>query len=143
MKTSTALQFDASELAGELSVRSNAIAHSGTGGLQSNTIKLPTFGGYVYAATARKAGRVNARAISDAEQDALLTERQTLLDAVFDGTATRKEERRLEYIRWSLDRIEDAKHGEHLDRLEEVVVRYEHFLKDLQALREQLEGGSK
>jgi hypothetical protein len=114
-----------------------------TGGAQPNTIRLPTFGNYVYAATARKAGRINARAISNAEHESLLEERQSLLDAVFEGTATRKDERRLEYVRWSLDRIEDAKHGEHLDRLEEVVVRYEHFLSDLQALREQLEVGSK
>lgn len=143
MKSSTVLQYNTLDVSTDLRISANQEMQSGTAGLQSNTVKLPTFGNYVYAATARKAGRVNASAISKDEHEALLAERHSLLDKVFDGTATRSDNNRLAYVRWSLDRIEDAKHGEHLDRLEEVVVRYEHFLKDLDALRQQLEVGDK
>jgi hypothetical protein len=143
MKSTLAPQFEAPDVFSDLSLGVGLNLQVSTGGAQPNTIRLPTFGNYVYAATARKAGRINARAISDAEHESLLAERQSLLDAMFNGRASRKDELRLEYVRWSLDRIEDAKHGEHLDRLEEVVVRYEHFLSDLQSLREQLEGGNK
>lgn len=142
MKSSTSLQFNNLELSGELSLPSKLETKTGTAGATPGVLKLPTFGNYVYAATARKAGRVNARAISTEEHDALLAERQSLLDKIFAGTATRQETNRLEYVRWSLDRIEDAEHGEHLDRLEEVVVRYEHFLSDLHVLQKQLEAGT-
>jgi len=79
----------------------------------SAPFKFPDFGRYdaAYAATSRIAGRINAANISDAEHGALRRERQRLLDKKLDGTITRKEANRLEYVRWSLDRIEDAKHG--------------------------------
>ena len=81
--------------------------------VQSTALRVPDFGsrGEVYATTARLAGRLNAASISEEEHTALLEERQLLLDKVFDGTISRKEEIRLDYVRWSLDRIEDAKHG--------------------------------
>ncbi len=91
-----------------------------------------------YAQAARIAGRVNAAAISEAEHNALLVERQSLLDKEFAKTITPKESRRLEYVRWSLDRIEDAKYGYALDFLEGSVSRYEQFLGDLNDLQHQL-----
>ena len=93
----------------------------------------------VYAATSRIAGRINAASVSETEYEALLEERQKLLDKKLDGTATRREMNKLEYVRWSLDRIEDARHGYILDRLEDSVSRYEDFVAQIQSLKEQME----
>jgi len=84
------------------------------------------------------AGRINAASVSDQECQTLLRERQDLLDKNFDDTITRKEKIRLEYIRWSLDRIEDSKFGQTLDMLENSVSKYEQFLSDVRKLENQL-----
>ena len=84
--------------------------------------------------TIRMAGRLNAANVSEAEHRVLLNERQRLLDRKFSGEMTRKESNRLEYVRWSLDRIEDAKNGDALDRLEASVARYESFLAQVELL---------
>lgn len=60
--------------------------------------------------------------MEDQEAIALLDERQALLDKKFDGTITKSELNRLEYVRWSLDRIEDARYGENLDALAKKVM---------------------
>jgi hypothetical protein len=52
----------------------------------------------LYAIAARRAGRLNAANVSDEELDALLRERQLLLDRKFAGTLTRAEEVRLTYV---------------------------------------------
>lgn len=113
----------------------------------STTVALPQFknfgDAYTYAQTARIAGRLNAANVSDEEQKSLLVERQSLLDKKFSGTITKKEANRLEYVRWSLDRIEDAKHGQTLDVIEGAVSRYEHFFDELKALQIQLSNASK
>ena len=102
--------------------------------------KLPDFGVFkeVYAVTSRMAGRVNAASVSKQEHEAILQERQALLDKQFNKTITRKEANRLEYVRWSLDRIEDGKHGQMLDALEDSVIRYERFLSYMGELEEKL-----
>jgi hypothetical protein len=102
---------------------------------------VPNFGlsNQVYAVTARIAGRLNAANVSEKEHKSLLDERQTLLDKKLGGIITRREENRLEYVRWSLDRIEDAKHGHALDVLEGRVAAYEQLLSDMGSLRAQLE----
>ena len=114
---------------------------------QSTTVELAQFknfgDAYTYAQTAKLAGRLNAASVSDEEQKSLLVERQSLLDKKFTGTITRKESNRLEYVRWSLDRIEDAKHGQTLDVIEGAVARYEHFFDELKALQIQLGNLSK
>ena len=104
------------------------------------SLKAPSFGDLasIYAITSRRAGRLNATKITPEEHDALLRERQTLLDKKFANEITKREANRLEYVRWSLDRIEDAKHGEALDDLEAAVVRYEQFGDSVLALGQQL-----
>lgn len=102
----------------------------------STLFKLPSFdtpNDYV-ALTARRAGRQNAARITDQERDALLRERQSLLNKDFDGTITHAESNRLEYVRWSLDRIEDARQGEQLDALENMIAQYEQFESRVQEL---------
>jgi hypothetical protein len=102
-----------------------------------------TFSTDVFAQASRRAGRLNASAISDHEVQNLLHERQHLLDKKFDGTLTQAEAIRLQYVRWSLDRIEDARDGEVLDAIESWVAQYEHFQADLQVLQRELNSRKK
>lgn len=105
-----------------------------------STLVPPNFGPKsLYAVTAKVAGRLNATAVSDEEHAALLDERQTLLDKKFSGIITRQEQNRLSYIRWSLDRIEDAKFGASLDVLEEHVEQFEGLLSELAKFRRQVD----
>jgi hypothetical protein len=106
------------------------------------TLRIPDFdaNSALYAATARLAGRMNAAAVSDLEHKSLLDERQRLLDKSFDGSIANRERNRLAYIRWSLDRIEDARYGHALDRLDDAVAAYERFSADLSDLHQQLTG---
>jgi hypothetical protein len=138
MRSSSArqLEFDYSDTPDVLSAAPAAPADAGT----SAPFRVPHLGvtDQVYAAMARSAGRVNAANVSEEEHNLLLRERQTLLDKQFAGTITRKEQNRLEYVRWSLDRIEDAKHGQTLDVLEDLVQRYEQFLSQMRNIEMQL-----
>jgi hypothetical protein len=92
----------------------------------------------IHAITARLAGRLNATKISEEEHQALLLERQKLLDKKLTGEIAPRESNRLEYVRWSLDRIEDAKHGAALDTLEVAVEHYEQFQRSVLDLKVQL-----
>lgn len=92
-----------------------------------------------YAVNARLAGRQAALQTKPAEYEALLAERQSLLDKKLSGNMTREEENRLAYVRWSLDRIEDARYGQSLDEIEDLVSRYERVLGELDGLRVELQ----
>jgi hypothetical protein len=107
----------------------------------SATFEARDLGSYrgAYAIASRMAGRLNAATISDEDYEALLKERQDLLDKKFDKTISRQEEIRLEYVRWSLDRIEDARQGHVLDALEGAISEYENFLLDIRSLQEDLQ----
>jgi len=91
------------------------------------------------AATAKAAGRIAATRISQMEHDKLLSERKRLLDKKFGRTITKAEENRLAYVRWSLDRIEDAKYGASLDLLEAQVSTYETLQNELSKFYSQLD----
>ncbi len=86
----------------------------------------------------RLAGRLNASTASDEEYKDLLAERQHLVDKRLDGTITKKESIRLTYVRWSLDRIEDAKHGRSLDNLRARIEGIEKIGEQLEGLQKQL-----
>ena len=92
-----------------------------------------------YAVASKIAGRINAASATPDEVDALLRERKALLDKKLDGAITRSEANRLQYVRWSLDRIEDARYGAGLDTLEDLVSRYERVLVDMDALKGRLD----
>jgi len=104
-------------------------------------LRAPNFGelGSIYAITAIRAGRLNATKITPEERESLLGERQRLLDKKLSGAITRRETNRLEYVRWSLDRIEDAEHGETLDAIELAISHYEDIKDWLVDLREKLD----
>jgi hypothetical protein len=86
------------------------------------------------AKSARDAGRIAAGEVSEVERQKWLAERIPLVDKEIAGTLTTRERGRLAYVRWSLDRIEDARHGHVLDELEESISKYEHFVEHLQSL---------
>ena len=122
-------------------------ATADTAGIRSNagnteTAQSPLVRSYdpIYAANARIAGRINAASITEREHQELLKERQNLLTKKFEGTISRQESNRLEYVRWSLDRVEDAKYGHVLEALDSAVARYESILDQLKALGIKLEG---
>jgi hypothetical protein len=115
----------------------------GASGLQnqswsSTALELPKLT-TAAVATAKAAGRIAATRISAAEHERLLKERQRLLDKKFGGTVTKSEENRLAYVRWSLDRIEDAKYGAALDVLEVQVSSYEVLKNELGKFYQQLD----
>jgi hypothetical protein len=93
----------------------------------------------------RRVARLNAASIKQSEVDALLRERAELIEKRFGEGLSRADERRLAFVRWSLDRIHDAKHGQSLDVLESAVARYENFSSDIHSLMHELErvGGTK
>jgi hypothetical protein len=111
----------------------------------TSDIEFPEFGSYAgsQAETARIAGRIAASYVSEEEHQGFLRERQALLDKLFAKTITREEEIRLEYVRWSLDRIEDAEHGTDLDRIEDSINRYEHFLDEIDQFKDALARAAK
>lgn len=93
----------------------------------------------VYGIARRQAGRLNAASIDEDEFVSLQNERKTLLQQKFDGGLTKAQERRLNLVRWSLDRIQDARDGHALDELESAVEWYERVGHDVQRLISQLE----
>lgn len=111
-----------------------------TMGWAASALQLPSFvKGAVYADSARQAARINALAISKQEERKLLEERATLLDKKFEEELSREENNRLEYVRWSLGRIEDARHGAAIDALESHVEMYENVVGEIKRFREDLE----
>jgi hypothetical protein len=127
------------EVVGDTDTASSADAPADAGSATAS-LKNPNFGDLasIYAITSRRAGRLNATKITAEEHESLLRERQSLLDKKFAEQITKREANRLEYVRWSLDRIEDAKHGDALDELEAAVVRYEQLEGELMSLGLQL-----
>ena len=110
-------------------------AMPGDGAVFSVPSNLPANSAPVdYAATARLAGRVNAARIPQSEVDQYLRERAQLLDKKLEGTISKRELNRLEYIRCSIDRIDDDRFGANLDVLEEAVQLYENIGAQIERL---------
>jgi hypothetical protein len=78
------------------------------------------------------------------EEREWLTERERLLSKQMEGVElTRAEIVRLQYVRWNLARIEDARVGPRLDELESNITKYEEFLTEVSHLRRDLDAASK
>jgi len=73
---------------------------------------------------ARDLWRQVARETDNGETEALYVERKALLAKVMAGDATKADRNRLALVRWHLERIEDAKHGDGLDKLEALTRLY-------------------
>ena len=110
------------------------------GGWAASALELPNLSrGSVFASSARHAARLNAMAVTQTEYDALLRDRKNLVAKLLDGSITRSEENMLAYVRWSLDRYEDARHGHTLDALEAQVEAYENVIGEIDKFYAQLE----
>jgi hypothetical protein len=101
-------------------------------------ILMPSIDVATRAMMHRRAARMNASSISEEEEKKLHAERHALLDKEFNKTITRQEILRLEYVRWSLDRIDDAKHGAKLDAIERRLVRFEQFAAEVDDFKKRL-----
>ena len=104
------------------------------------SIKLPTFNALsaVQSHSLRMAARLNAASVTEEEHKDLLKQRKNLLDKKLERQISQSELNKLEYIRWSLDRIEDARYGSALDALEDSVSKYENFISEIHSLSSQL-----
>jgi hypothetical protein len=103
----------------------------------------PNVYGSAYAATSRLLARLNTSIVKKEEIEGLLQERQALLDKKFNGTMSRYDENRLEYVRWSLGRIQDVRSGPSLDALENIVEGYERLLSGMSDFQRQLDSAVK
>ena len=105
----------------------------------SGVSAFPSFDlGRGQAEVAKNAGRLNAAAIPPEEERALVERHRQLVAKKLAGTITKNDAAMLAYVRWSLDRIADAKHGDALDRLEGQIRQYEDFAESLQRFEQQL-----
>ena len=143
MKTLSTQSETSDSTAPVLSQLLNSEAHSSASRAaksETASLELPNFNALaaVQSHSLRLAARLNAASISEEEHKGLLKQRQVLLDKKFEGQITPSELNKLEYIRWSLDRIEDAKYGSALDALENSVSRYENFISEIKSLSSQL-----
>jgi hypothetical protein len=137
--SSTARQF-------ELNFSQEAVASDPQSGRLSGTaeiLRMPRFPSFNYPPTlenaaSRNAARLNAAAINPADHTRLLEERKALLAKAFGSTLSASEENRLAYLKWSLDRVDDARYGLDLERLESMVAQYETFQKDIEGFLEEL-----
>jgi hypothetical protein len=71
-----------------------------------------------YEANAREAGRQLAKQIPKAQYEKLVAEHQRFALADLTGTISTSERRNWQLVKWQIEQIEDAMHGEDIDRLE-------------------------
>jgi hypothetical protein len=108
-------------------------------------LDFPRFPSFSYTKDAEVAASkfanrvVAAAATNEAEHERLLDERQRLLDREFAGEITPEEQNRLAYVRWSLDRIDDARFGAEMERLQFLAYQYERFHADIAKFQAELE----
>ena len=72
-------------------------------------------------------------------EDDLFAERRSLVSKKLDGTATRQELRRLEYVHWYLERIEESRLAPAFDRLEGIVSEYERMGAEIRSNLDRLD----
>jgi hypothetical protein len=89
---------------------------------------------------ARRSAREYLRSVQADALKKLIEERNHLLQkkALGAGNFTSDDSRRLRYIRWQMDRFDDAMNGESLDTIEMVLNRYEELAGNLRATLETL-----
>ncbi len=88
------------------------------------------------------AARAIVRVGLAARYDEFLDERNGLVAQGLEGTLSDSGRRRLEFLRWQLDRIEDALGGDSLDRLELMVQQHEALGERIEAFLAKLTAAS-
>lgn len=83
--------------------------------------------------------RAAAMQIPDVDRHGLLGNREELLRKKYKGGGLSKsEERLLAFVRWQLDRIDDAELGHQLDALEKIAEVHEHFASRMETILDQM-----
>lgn len=94
-------------------------------GLDSINSERTFFGEYKPNINAKKIQReLTLKELGPIEEE-IQEERRGLVEKEFAEGLSSKESRRLVYLEWQLDRLDDALHGEELDRLEELIELHE------------------
>ncbi len=86
----------------------------------------------------RQVNREITRKIPPDEREKVLRERNALVGKKFMEGLTPREERRLAYLRWQLDRFDDADTGEALDDMALIAKFFTNFSGELKSLLSQL-----
>ena len=81
------------------------------------------------------AARNSAASTSRTEERDLLKERARLLNLKMRGRLNAQQQTRLDYVRWNLDQIENARLGPSLDKLQAAVEQYKALLKEIGTLK--------
>lgn len=87
----------------------------------------------------RAAARKIALLTTDEEYQELLGEHRRLVEKRFKDGLARSEELRLQLLRWTLDRIEDARYGHDLDLLERLTAAHEYIASNVARATDELE----
>lgn len=87
----------------------------------------------------KKINRANTSKISQAERDKIFNERDELVEKKFKTHLSAQEERRLTYIRWQLDRFDDAESGEFLDYIGKITESHEKLAEELKGFTGEIE----
>lgn len=116
------------------------------------TKSLPTIGRLkelppteLSASTIKEINRKKTQGIGPETKNAFIEERNKLVNKKFKEGLDEKEERRLTFVRWQLDRIDDAESGPTLDLFEKFVETNEGFANEVGSLLTELreESGKK
>lgn len=83
--------------------------------------------------------RAITRATMLDKEEGLLQERSQLLKKKFSTGLSAREQRHLTYVLWQIDRIDDARVGDHLDKMEEIAVLHTHFADTMESWLRQIE----
>ncbi len=105
-------------------------------GLTDELETAPTLGNAIEMVRAR------IRASLGPEYDTFVAERNTLVHRHLDGVLSPREASRLSFLRWQLDRIEDAIEGDGLDRLESLVNQQELLAERIEEFENRLRTAS-
>ncbi|WP_437580154.1 hypothetical protein [Sorangium sp. So ce887] len=138
--------IDAAEMlraSGTKAEAATALSGASTGHLYSIGSSMPHTGeshpvSMQYEVSARLAGRAVARKIPKERYAELMSEHQRLAMKEVLGNISTSESRQLRLVRWQIDRVEDARHGQDIDRLEEIARVHQTLAHDINALVSQL-----
>jgi hypothetical protein len=86
----------------------------------------------------KEINRAVTRKLPQATIDEFIKERADLVKKKLDGNISTKEEQRLAFVRWQLDRVEDAIYGKRLDVLERITQVYEGFASEIKGFLSQV-----
>ncbi len=86
----------------------------------------------------KEINRAVTRRLSQESIDAFLEERETLVKKKLAGDISKREETRLTFVRWQLDRVDDAIFGPRLDTLERMTEVYEGFASNIKTVLSQI-----